>query len=76
MSDDRGTGPQRLAFDASRCDGHGMCSLVLPERISLDRWGFAVADPAPFDDARTARRARAAVRCCPVGALRIVTAGP
>jgi ferredoxin len=59
----------RLIFDASRCDGHGMCTLQCPERISLDVWGFGVADLEPITDPTTARRARNAVRCCPSRAL-------
>lgn len=65
----------KLVFDASLCDGHGMCTLVFPHRITLDPWGYAVADPEPISDRRMLRRARAAVGCCPAGALSL-TSGP
>ncbi len=59
----------RLVFDASRCDGYGMCSLICPERISLDTWGFAHVDDEPVSDRSGRRRALRAARCCPRGAL-------
>jgi ferredoxin len=59
----------KILFDASRCDGYGMCSLVLPEHISLDRWGFAEVAPSPIRGTASIRRARRAVRCCPKQAL-------
>jgi ferredoxin len=58
-----------MRFDASRCDGYGMCSLLFPDHIALDRWGFAQVDPAVIRDAAAIRRARRAVRSCPKGAL-------
>ncbi|HET6873954.1 MAG TPA: ferredoxin [Acidimicrobiales bacterium] len=58
-----------LTFDASRCDGYGMCAVVFPERISLDNWGYADVDPAPLTDPAGLRRAERAVRCCPRRAL-------
>lgn len=64
-----GAGPARLAFDASRCDGYGMCTLVCPELITLDRWGFADASRQPITDPVLYRKASRAVRCCPKGAL-------
>lgn len=57
-----------LAVDMIRCDGHGICAWLLPERIRLDRWGYPVVDPAPLEaDERS--RAMRAVRACPRGAL-------
>lgn len=66
----------RLVFDASRCDGHGMCSVRCPERIVLDPWGFADVDPTPVDDRRSIRRATAAARSCPAGALHALPVDP
>ncbi|MDE3205605.1 MAG: ferredoxin [Acidobacteriota bacterium] len=65
----------RLSFDASSCDGWGMCSLVFPEGISLDRWGFAhvMDEPVPGPLVRKARRAAA---CCPRQALTILETDP
>lgn len=61
--------PVRLVFDASRCDGFGMCAVVCPELITLDRWGFADASRQAISDAVLRRKAARAVRCCPRGAL-------
>jgi ferredoxin len=70
------TGPAvTLRFDASRCDGYGMCSLLFPEHIAMDRWGFAQVDPALVHDPVAIRRARRAVQCCPKGALSLHTEG-
>ena len=62
-------GAARLNFDASRCDGFGMCSVVFPERITLDAWGYARVEPEAITDRAGMRRALRAVRCCPRGAL-------
>lgn len=66
----------RLIFDAARCDGHGMCSLRFPERITLDYWGYAMCDPEPFEETSLKRKATVAARCCPEGALRVVEVRP
>ncbi len=40
-----------LEIDWTRCDGHGLCADLVPDRIVLDEWGFplirrtAVASP-------------------------------
>jgi ferredoxin len=58
----------RLAVDWTRCDGHGLCTALLPERIARDEWGFPVLrDPAVGEaDEPDVRRAVAA---CPALAL-------
>ncbi len=64
-----------MEIDWTRCDGHGLCHALLPERIDVDEWGFpvlrngVVADP----DLPSARRAVAA---CPALALALRTALP
>ncbi len=65
----------RLSFDASSCDGWGMCSLVFPEGISLDRWGFAHVTDEPVQGPLM-RKARRAAACCPRQALTILEADP
>jgi ferredoxin len=60
---------QKLVLDAARCDGHGICALRCPDRVSLDQWGFAVIDSAPLVGRRLVRRARAVVAACPNDAL-------
>lgn len=63
--------PIYVAVDPTRCNGHGICSLLFAARIDLDDWGFATIDQTPFDDPRLAKKARRAVAACPEGALAI-----
>jgi ferredoxin len=65
-------GEIRLVVDGAKCDGHGICALVLPERISLDTWGYAAVDAEPLSDPRLIARARRVVRACPAKALTLV----
>jgi len=61
---------QRVRVDIIRCDGHGYCAEILPERITLDDWGYPMLDATPLtrDLLPLARRA---VNACPLVALRI-----
>ncbi len=62
-----------LQIDWTRCDGHGLCAALLPQKITLDDWGFPVIDPTrPVRD----RELRRAVAVCPALALRLETADP
>ena len=61
----------RISLDPVRCAGHGLCAVLLEERITLDEWGYPRVDDRPLDDGRPARRARRAVRACPRRALAI-----
>lgn len=60
----------RIEIDWTRCDGHGLCARLLPERIDVDEHGFPVVleEQVPRDLERHARRAAAA---CPRLALRL-----
>jgi ferredoxin len=58
-----------LVVNGSLCDGHGMCALVMPERISLDAWGYASVDGETLDNPRLVARAARVVHACPAGAL-------
>lgn len=60
----------RAAVDWTICRGHGVCADLLPERITLDEWGYPIIDPDPIPD-RARRRARKAVAECPALALRL-----
>lgn len=62
-----------LRIDGSRCDGHGICVLRCPERIALDKWGYAVVDLDPIDEPTVISRAVRAVNACPEGALELVS---
>ena len=63
----------RLTFDAARCDGVGMCSLVFPEGISLDPWGFAQVTSDPISDPKLQGKARRAIAACPRSAIAAVS---
>ena len=60
----------RILVDPIRCDGHGVCAELFPERIRLDDWGYPIVDDTPID-ARLLPHARRAVEACPVIALRL-----
>jgi ferredoxin len=60
----------RLRVDPIACDGHGLCAELLPERITLDDWGFPIVEDGEVDD-RLLGHARRAVEACPRLALRL-----
>jgi ferredoxin len=59
---------ERVRVNPIACEAHGMCAELLPERISLDEWGYPIVDerPLPPELVSYARRAR---RACPTFAL-------
>jgi ferredoxin len=67
---------QQLRVNPTACTGHGLCAELLPERVTLDEWGYPVisSEPVPAQLARAARRAVPAAShwpCCSV-----TTSGP
>jgi ferredoxin len=64
------SGAMKLEIDWTRCDGHGLCAELLPERIVLDEWGFPVLPGAAVDPADR-QAVRRAVAACPALALRL-----
>ncbi len=68
-------GGWRLSLDPAACDGHGICALRCPDRISLDGWGYACVDGTAIDDPRVLGRAYRAAAACPAGALTVVPEG-
>ena len=66
------TPPVRIRLDPIACEGHGLCSELFPERITLDDWGYPIIDPAPITR-DLERHARRAVGECPRCALRLTT---
>jgi len=52
------------------CDAHGLCAELLPERITLDEWGYPIIDAAPVPRSLEPH-ARRAVAACPLLALRL-----
>ena len=47
------------------CQAHGMCAEVLPERITLDEWGYPIVDGRPLTHEQV-EHAQLAARSCPV----------
>ncbi len=58
----------RLRVNPIACEAHGMCAELLPERISLDEWGYPVLDEQPLS-AELVGHAQRAVQACPTFAL-------
>ena len=50
------------------CEAHGMCAELLPERISLDEWGYPIIDDASVSGIEL-EHARRAAQACPTFAL-------
>ncbi|MER5481357.1 ferredoxin [Streptomyces sp. NPDC002734] len=60
----------RIDLDRPRCEGHGLCEEAAPQLMHLDDEGELVLDQEEVGEADAAL-AQAAVRVCPVAALRI-----
>jgi ferredoxin len=65
---------RRLRVNPIVCDAHGLCAELLPERISLDDWGYPIVDDAPVEG-ELEEHARRAVAACPTLALLLVESG-
>ncbi|MEV6105863.1 ferredoxin [Streptomyces sp. NPDC051940] len=62
----------QLRIDATLCQGYGLCHEKAPGLVDLDDWGYAGLLPAAADVPQPQRTAaEAAVRICPVKALRL-----
>ncbi len=62
----------RLVLDRPRCEGHGLCEEAAPHLVHLDDDGELVIDREEIEDGSAdAAAASAAVRVCPVAALRL-----
>jgi ferredoxin len=59
---------QRLRVNPIACEAHGMCAELLPERITLDEWGYPLIDGRPLEPG-LARNAVRAAQACPTFAL-------
>ncbi|HSZ05205.1 MAG TPA: ferredoxin [Solirubrobacteraceae bacterium] len=58
----------RVRVNPIACEAHGMCAELLPERITLDEWGYPLIDGAPLEGEQVEHAVRAA-RACPTFAL-------
>jgi ferredoxin len=61
---------ERIQVDWTRCDGHGLCAALLPDRVDLDEWGFPIIR-RPALSAQDELDVRDAVAACPALALRL-----
>jgi ferredoxin len=61
---------QRLRLNPIACEAHGMCAELLPERITLDEWGYPLLDDEPLPRSLL-EHARRAAQACPTLALRL-----
>jgi ferredoxin len=53
----------RLRVDPIACDAYGFCAELLPERITLDEWGYPVVDGTPVPPPLVELATRAATEC-------------
>ncbi|WP_433361291.1 ferredoxin [Actinoplanes sp. CA-142083] len=60
----------RIVLDRPRCEGHGLCEEAAPQLMHLDDDGELVLDREQVGDTDLTA-ANAAVRVCPVAALRL-----
>ncbi len=60
---------RRLVVVMAQCRGHGICSLIAPKFIALDRWGYPIVDPLPMEGRASILAAERAVAACPRRAL-------
>ena len=61
----------RIELDEPRCEGHGLCEEAAPRLMHLDDDGMLILDQVEVEVADL-ESAKAAVRVCPVAALRLV----
>jgi ferredoxin len=58
----------KLRVNPIQCVAHGICAELLPERVSLDEWGYPVVDGSPLEP-ELIGHARRAANSCPTLAL-------
>lgn len=62
----------RIVLDRPRCEGHGLCEEAAPNLMHLDDDGELVIDQENIETGTPEEAAAsAAVRVCPVAALRL-----
>jgi len=57
-----------LRVNPIACEAHGLCAELLPERVSLDDWGYPIVDGEPISH-ELEQHARRAAAACPTLAL-------
>lgn len=58
-----------VRIDPTRCRGHGICALVFPQGLELDRWGYGRPLGDELEGRRRVAQARRAARACPNDAV-------
>jgi len=58
----------RVRVNPITCEAHGICAELLPERITLDEWGYPIVEEGVLSH-RELEHARRAARACPTLAL-------
>jgi len=53
----------RVQVNPITCVAHGMCAELLPERVSLDPWGYPIVDGQPVSGELADHASRAAAAC-------------
>jgi ferredoxin len=53
----------RVRVDPVACDAFGFCAELLPERITLDEWGYPMVDERPVAGQLFELARRAAAEC-------------
>ncbi len=53
----------RLRVDPVACDAYGYCAEILPERVTLDEWGYPIVDGTPVPTALVELATRAVAEC-------------
>jgi ferredoxin len=66
----------RLRVDPVACDAYGFCAEILPERVTLDEWGYPIVDGTPVPAELVDLATRAAAECpCRAVMLETLAAG-
>jgi ferredoxin len=58
----------KVRVNPIQCAAHGLCAELLPERITLDEWGYPILDGSALPD-EMVKNARRAANACPTLAL-------
>ena len=58
----------RLRVNPIKCVAHGLCAELLPERVTLDEWGYPIVGGEPIEP-ELLDHARRAANVCPTLAL-------
>ncbi len=62
-----------LQIDWTRCDGHGLCAELIPDKITRDDWGYPIITERRIRTEEDLIDTRRAVATCPALALRLET---